>query len=79
MDGSKKSDCIKKRPKLFIEKIMPVNLLNENASVQLMSFGNPLFEEMLKDHRPCAKLSLIEDCGADCLACFTSLRYFELC
>jgi len=49
MDGSKISDCIKKRPKLFIEKIMPVNLLDENASVQLMSFGNPLFEEMLKD------------------------------
>ncbi len=42
------SDCIKKRPKLFIEKIMPLNLLNENASVQLMSFGNPLFEEILK-------------------------------
>jgi len=33
LDGSTKSDCIKKRPKLFIEKIMPVNLLNENASV----------------------------------------------
>jgi hypothetical protein len=52
MDGSKRSDCIKKRPKLFIEKIMPVNLLNENASLQLMSFGNPLFEEMLKDLAP---------------------------
>ena len=43
------SDCIKKRRQLFIEKIMPVNLLNENASLQLMSFGNPLFEEILKD------------------------------
>ena len=38
--------------KLFIEKIRPVNLLNENASLQLMSFGNPLFEEMLKDLAP---------------------------
>jgi len=56
MDGSKRSDCIKKRPKLFIEKIMPVNLLNENASLQLMSFGNPLFEEMLKD------LPLVPNC-----------------
>jgi hypothetical protein len=52
MDGSKMSDCIKKCPKLFIEKIMPVNLLNENASLQLMSFGNPLFEEMLEDLAP---------------------------
>ena len=25
---------------------------DENASVQLMSFGNPLFEEMLKDLAP---------------------------
>jgi hypothetical protein len=52
MDGSKISDCIKKRPKLFIEKIMPVNLLNENASLQLMSCGHPLFEEILEDLAP---------------------------
>ena len=84
MDGSKMSDCIKKRRQLFIEKIMPVNLLNENASVQLMSFSNPLFEEILKDLAlvPCQTVlhrTLIEHSGADCLACFTSLRYFELC
>ncbi len=39
MDGSKRSDCIKKRPKLFIEKIMPVNLLNEQVYYE--HGGNP--------------------------------------
>ena len=39
MDGSKMSDCIKKRPKLFIEKIMPVNLLNEQVYYE--HGGNP--------------------------------------
>ena len=55
------------------------DIFDENASLQLMSFGNPLFEEMLKDLAPLAKLSLIEHSRADCLACFTSLRCFELC
>jgi len=39
MDGSKKSDCIKKRPHLFIEKIMSVNLLNEQVYYE--HGGNP--------------------------------------
>jgi hypothetical protein len=28
------------------------DIFDENASLQLMSFGNPLFEEMLKDLTP---------------------------
>ena len=28
------------------------DIFDENASVQLMSFGNPFFEEMLKDVAP---------------------------
>jgi hypothetical protein len=28
------------------------DIFGENASVQLISFGNPLFEEMLKDLAP---------------------------
>jgi putative DNA methylase len=39
MDGSKMSDYIKKRPKLFIEKIMPVNMLNEQVHYE--HGGNP--------------------------------------
>ena len=32
------------------------DIFDENASMQLMSFGNPLFEEMLKD------LALVPNC-----------------
>ena len=35
----------------FIMTFYP-DILDENASLQLMSFGNPLFEEMLEDLAP---------------------------